>query len=159
MKRYLLPLAIVLVPLTVTVLWAWTPRTVPSERVSDLYRRYADNPHLTVAFVEDFPLNDTLTVDVTTLTATDDEGWDSLCVDFNTPVLPVSYLELFEGKDDLVISYKASSDFTEFLQDIGVSEMNAISISYFNHQVVIFGTKTNEQQHAVLHYNLENQLN
>jgi hypothetical protein len=158
MKRYLLPLVIVLVPLAATVLWVWTPRTVPSERVSDLYRRYEHNPHLTVAYIEDFPVDDTLTVDVTTLTATDNEGWEILTKDFNAPVLPDSFLELSHDKEDLVLTYKASSDSKETLAALGVDQMNTIAVSYFKHCVSFFHTSTNEQQYAVLHYNLKQNI-
>ena len=78
MKRYVLPLLIVLLPVAIYALWEWTPRTVPPERASELYRQYASNPHVTASFLKDFRVNDTVTVDVTLLEAKDDEGWEEL---------------------------------------------------------------------------------
>ena len=78
MKRYVLPLLIVLLPVAIYALWEWTPRTVPPERASELYRQYASNPHVAASFLKDFRVNDTVTVDVTLLEAKDDEGWEEL---------------------------------------------------------------------------------
>ena len=58
------------------------PRTVPIEECSQLYRDFADNPHVAVAFIKDFHVNDTLAVDVTTLQADSDSAWYELLLDF-----------------------------------------------------------------------------
>ena len=51
---------------------------------SVLYERYKDMPGVRVGFVKDFPINDSLTCDVTVFEALTDEGWllmlDSLCL-------------------------------------------------------------------------------
>lgn len=82
MKRYGLPLLIVLLPLAATLLWVWTPRTVPPEEASDLYRQYCRTPGIKAAFIHDFPLNDTEAVDVTVLTAVDTATWHWLRTQF-----------------------------------------------------------------------------
>ena len=154
MKRHLLPLVIVLVPLAATVLWAWTPRTVPPERVSDLYRRYEHNPHLTVAYIEDFPLNDTLTVDVTVLTAIDDEGWDALAGDFHIPPLPEFMQKKIDaGKDIVSIRLTPKIAPGQPMDTTDLPKNNVIVISRKNHTISIFNTDTEEQQDAVAHYN------
>lgn len=53
---------------------AWRMRPEPVEG-SELYQRYKDQPGVRVGFIKDFPLNDTLTCDVTTFEALTDEGW------------------------------------------------------------------------------------
>lgn len=62
---------------------AWRMRPEPVEG-SELYQRYKDLPGVRVGFIKDFPLNDSLTCDVTTFEALTDEGWqlmlDSLCL-------------------------------------------------------------------------------
>lgn len=42
---------------------------------SEFYQRYCDMPGVRVGFVKDFPLNDSVTCDVTTFEALNDEGW------------------------------------------------------------------------------------
>ena len=81
-KRHYILLAIVAVGLLVCAAVALRPRQLPLEECSQLYRDYAHNPHVTVAFIKDFPVNDTLRVDVTTLQATDSTGWHSLMLYF-----------------------------------------------------------------------------
>lgn len=156
MKRILLPLLIVVVPVAATVLWAWWPRTTPPERVSDLYRRYEHNPHLTVAYIEDFPINDTLTVDVTTIRALDAAGWDTLAKDFRIEPLPdILQKKLNEGKD-LVTTFLApkvnpalSMDTTDLLKN------NVVGISQLMHTVSVFSIETESQINAVVNYNLK----
>ena len=154
MKRILLPLLIVVVPVAATVLWAWWPRTTPPERVSDLYRRYEHTPHLTVAYIEDFPVNDTLIVDVTTLTATDDEGWDTLTADFNIPKLP-EFMQgkINAGKDIVSIRLTPKTAPGQPMDTTDLLKNNVIGISRKNHTISIFNTDTKEQQDAVAHYN------
>lgn len=147
---------IVVVPVAATVLWAWWPRTVPTERVSDLYRRYEHNPHLTVAYIEDFPINDTLTVDVTTISALDAAGWDTLAKDFRIEPLPdILQKKLNEGKD-LVTTFLApkvnpalSMDTTDLLKN------NVVGISQLMHTVSVFSIEMESQINAVVNYNLK----
>lgn len=62
-------------------IWQW-PHLFTSRYVSDLYRTYADQPGIDATFLHNFPLNDTLRVDVTLLQATDSSGWERLKKDF-----------------------------------------------------------------------------
>ena len=82
----------------------WLPREAAARRVSDLYRRYEPNPHLSVAFIEGFKVNDTLSVDVTTVTALDDEGWDTLRADYETfPLTDLGKANLEKGIESLMV--------------------------------------------------------
>ena len=154
MKRILLPLLIVVVPVAATVLWAWWPRTTPPERVSDLYRRYEHNPHLTVAYIEDFPINDTLTVDVTTISALDAAGWDTLTADFNIPRLPEFMQEKIDaGKDIVSVRLTPKTAPGQPMDTTDLLKNNVIGISRKNHTISIFNTDTEELQNAVANYN------
>lgn len=73
MKRNAIIYIGVLLMLLATVT-AWKMRPEPVEG-SELYQRYKDQPGVRVGFIKDFPLNDTLTCDVTTFEALTDEGW------------------------------------------------------------------------------------
>lgn len=48
-----------------------------------LYHRYAERKGLTVAEVDGFSLNDSVTVDVVMLQAESDEEWQNLCEEFD----------------------------------------------------------------------------
>ena len=158
MKRYLLPLVIVLLRLAATVLWVWTPRTVPPGRASDLYRQYASNPHLTVSYIEDFHVNDTLSLPVTTIRALDSAGWDLLTNDFNIPNLPEIVLSSMEENEDFVLTFIASGDYKDRYEELGISPSNAISLSYRKHEVSIFNTRDVPEQNAVLKYNIKHSI-
>ncbi|MBP5547179.1 MAG: hypothetical protein J6X59_07900 [Bacteroidales bacterium] len=60
------------------------PRLFHSE-VSDLYRHYEHNPHIRATELHDFPVNDTLAVDVLLLEASSDSAWCALLSDFGMP--------------------------------------------------------------------------
>lgn len=82
MKRFL-GIFIGVLALLLAAVTGWRMRPVASES-SELYERYKDMPGVRVGFIQDFPLNDSLTCDVTTFEALTDEGWqlmlDSLCL-------------------------------------------------------------------------------
>ena len=54
---------------------AWRMRPEPVEG-SELYHRCKDVPGVRVGFIKDFPVNDSVTCDVTTIEALTDEGWE-----------------------------------------------------------------------------------
>lgn len=104
MKRTVVVLLLSLLAVAGVAAWRWWPRTTPPERVSDLYRRYEPNLHLSVAFIEGFKVNDTLAVDVTTVTALDDEGWDTLRADYETfPLTDLGKANLEKGIESLMV--------------------------------------------------------
>lgn len=55
----------------------------PSHAVSELYTRYENVEGVDVSFVKNFQVNDSITVDVTQLEATDSAGWKRLKDDFD----------------------------------------------------------------------------
>ena len=68
---------VLLTVVTAMVAVALWPRT----QVSDLYRRYEHSDHVEATFLRNYPVNDTLTVPVTLLQASDSIGWADMIVD------------------------------------------------------------------------------
>lgn len=99
-KRRVISVAVCLVVAALVLVVKYHPRTVPVEECSQIYRDYADNPHIAVAFIKDFPVNDTLRVDVTTLQATTDSAWCALLFDFG---MPQELIELYNSDKSLFI--------------------------------------------------------
>lgn len=54
----------------------------PSEEVSEVYTRYADDESIDASFIKGYRVNDTLFVDVTLLQAKDSACWERLVEDF-----------------------------------------------------------------------------
>lgn len=60
-------------------------RTVPWEKCSEVYKKYSRVEGVRATYVKDFRVNDTLTVGVTLLEATDSAGWEYLLNAFGEP--------------------------------------------------------------------------
>ena len=60
-------------------------RIFPSGEVGEVYRRYCNRDDIRVEFFKDFRIDDSTTVDVTTLTAKDSASWDNLMREMNRP--------------------------------------------------------------------------
>ncbi len=58
--------------------------------VSEVYRRYRNRSDLNVAFVKDYRIGDSITVDVTTITAKDSAGWEALLREMNVSEIIIS---------------------------------------------------------------------
>ncbi len=58
-------------------------RIFPSGEVGEVYRRYCNRDDIRVEFFKDFRVNDSITVDVTTLTAKDSASWEALLREMN----------------------------------------------------------------------------
>ena len=153
-RRRFIWMLVVALCLVAVGLALWLPRYAAAQRVSDLYRRYADNPHLTVAYIEDFRVNDTVAVDVTTLSALDAEGWETLRKDFNIKPIPdILQEELNNGRDIIVVRMVPKSDPTQPMDTTDLSKNNVIGISNLQHTISIFNTDNESQQDAIMNYN------
>ena len=130
-----------------------TPCTVPYEQCSDIYRKYAGTDGIKAAFVKDYKVNDTVLIDATVLEATTDSAWAVLQNDFNVPIIPEEYRELFDHSIDFRLAPKnnpkALADSIMLNNDIIVVSREAQTISVFHivyeHQLdIIWHTKTHE---------------
>lgn len=75
------------------------PRLLPLGDEGSLYRRYRNMPGIEATYLKDFPVNDTLNVDVVLLVADTDAGWDTLHRDFNlTKVTPIVQQMIDQGR-------------------------------------------------------------
>ena len=108
------------------------PRTVPPEEASELYRRYADTPGVDATFIKGFHVNDTLSLDVTLLQATDSMGWETLVTDFQLPTI------FLTSENHNVIFRKAKKGHTDRQRD-PISENNdQIIVAVDIHAISIF---------------------
>ena len=88
---------------------------------SELYLRYKHADGIKASFIKDYRINDTLTLDVTLLQATDSAGWDTICNKFNLTLQyhaagtqPIEngedILELWKDKEQNIISVASHRD-------------------------------------------------
>ena len=84
MKRsWLITLLFCLLLLGVGATVILMPQRVPYSQCSEIYRRYAAVDGIDATFIRDYPVNDTLLLDVTLLHAKDSAGWERLLNDFH----------------------------------------------------------------------------
>ena len=149
-RRHCIALAILLAAMAVSAWLFLHPRQLPLAECSELYQRYADSPHVSVAFIRDFPVNDTLSLDVTTLTALDSTGWEILKKDFRVlPIPEFTQQQINRGFDIVTMHYAPKSNPTLPMDTTDFLKNNQIAISRLNHTVSIFYTETRAEQNAV----------
>lgn len=155
-KRFWLWLCVILlVEVAAITLWNQWDRIFPSHTVSEVYTKYADADGIRAAFVKDYRINDTVSVDVTFLEATDSASWAILCKDFAIPDVEPELELLFEGGYDWVFTRQVSK--YNYAQVIcgDSSDVEILTYSYQRETVTIFHIKNEDENHAVLYYNLK----
>ena len=99
-------LLLCLLAATVPAALVYRSHTLPLSQCSELYRSYLGNPHIRAAFIKDFPINDTLSVDALLLQADSDSAWCELLTDFGASK---DLITLFKTKKELFVRDSLSS--------------------------------------------------
>ena len=154
MKRsWLITLLFCLLLLGVGATVILMPQRVPYSQCSELYRRYAAVDGIDATFIRDYPVNDTLFVDVTLLQAKDSAGWDMLKRDFGIHDLPPAFQQLVDEGHDLVSTKKIPRQQDLSQQDTSGITYDVAAISRLMHAVSIFHTKDFDERRAVMEHN------
>jgi len=147
----LLFLAIVVMALAVRF---W-PRTIPFDQCGEVYKKYANSPGIKASYIKDFRINDTVSVDVTMLEATDTNGWNIMKEDFRLPVLDsVTQRKIDNGKD-LIFVRPVKKGSCYVTADVDSPECDVKATSYLNHTICLFHVKSLEERRAVKYYNFD----
>ena len=72
---------------------------------SEVYHRYEHRDDLKVGFVKDYRVDDSTTVDVTTLTAKDSAGWEALLREMNIPKSQIDILRKSYNKGNQSVNH------------------------------------------------------
>lgn len=132
------------------------PRLFHSE-VSDLYRRYEHNPHIRATELHDFPVNDTLALDVLLLQATDSLGWETLKTDFNIVTLSPQALQMLKNsKSSVGVRMTPKNDIGAPGDTVNLDNNYLLAIDNLEHSVGIFYTKNDQEREQTWHYHLYN---
>lgn len=147
-RRLKITLLVVLCSLAGAAAYIVWPRTVPFSECSELYQRYADNEHVAASFVRNYRVNDTLTLDVTLLQATDSAGWQQMLEDFEI-IIDESVVEATAKGRDIIAS--AVRPIPEKAKDD--SERYVLGASEYSKTICIYHTHSKEQRLAVISHN------
>lgn len=153
--RHYIALALTLVGVALVVAMLLLPRPLPPDECSDIYRQYKDTPGIKASFIKDYPINDTTTIDVTTLEASSDAGWESLKKTFNIIDYPPEVLPFV---DTMVVEYyfATKDDYSRGMDSVRLNN-DFIAVSRFMKKVTVFNIKEEKQIVAILSYNINKQ--
>ncbi len=121
--------------------------------VSDLYRTYDNLPGIDATYLRGFPLNDTLTVDVTLLHATDSFGWETLKKDFNIADYPPEAL-LYVDTASVTFKYAPKCDHSKEKDTVTLNN-DVVVFSRSRHDISVFEIQTENQIEAILSYKIK----
>ena len=129
---------------------------LPERHVSDLYRRYHNADGIAASYIHNFPVNDTLRLDVTLLEATTDSAWQALCADFAISDI----VETIEDIDPHAIFSRQVNrhDYAQIVRGDS-PDAEILAISYDSKTLSIFHTSNAAEKHAVFHYNYTESIN
>lgn len=129
-------------------------RELPLSQCSDLYRQYADRPGIDATCLHNFPLDDTLTIDVTILQATDSLGWETLKKDFNVKDFPPEVLSMTDSTS-VSFKYAPKGDYS-LPQDTVLLNNDVIVFSRHKHEILVFDIQNETQIDKLLSYRINN---
>lgn len=147
---WLVSLVLVVAAAAATVVRLW-----PRVEVGALYRTYADVPGIDATFLHNFPLNDTLTIDVTILQATDSAGWERLRKDFSIADLPPEALP-FVAPDAVWFKYAPKRDHALPMDSVRLNNDYVVT-SLGKWELSVFDIQKEEQIEAIMYYKLREQ--
>ena len=157
MKRWITTILLALAVAAAVGVVVWR-HVLPMYHVSDFYRRYHNADGIVASYIHNFPVNDTVFVDVTLLEAIDSVGWDILKKDFEVASPPPELQQLVDNGEDLIyvklIPKSTASDtiLNPYPNDV-------LAISPLNRTLTIFHIANAEEKHAVFHHNYKKTIN
>ena len=150
-KNRKLKIVVIFVTVIGGVLMAkYLPGMVPPWQCSEVYKRYKDVEGVRATYIKNYPLNDTLTIGVTLLEATTDSGWAVLQEDFEIPVIPKEFEEIFYG-DSNRVSVKGCPKCVPIFSDGDTLADDLIAISFFKHTIAYFEVRDSGQLKTILY--------
>ena len=140
----------------------YLPGVVPYWQCSEVYKRYHKVEGVRATYVKNYPVNDTLTIGVTLLEATDSAGWEYLKQAFAISTEMVRAAEKIPSfdvwirqtlKDHPEIRYDENDDSSSDTKEV---EIVAISIS--KQEICVLHTQNEQERDAVFYKKIESNL-
>ena len=137
-------------------LWNICSHRVVKSELSEVYNRYKDRSDLRVAFVKDYRIDDSATVDVTTLTAKDSASWENLLREMNYPEMLIKIMnENLRNGNRGVGNYYCKKGLPETRTKIDVPNSQLVIVSPFEKCFYIFDVISKEQAHLIMDFERE----
>ena len=120
-------------------------------QTSEVYRRYAQRDDLKVGFVKDYRINDTLAVDVTTITAPDSASWEALLreMNINEVTIAIQRKAMQKGNSVITTYHSLKNNPDKKLKKANQEELDLVVFSYQDRTIFIFDVASLEQAHII----------
>lgn len=155
MKRWGLKfLLLAIASILVVVAVKYWPRVLTPDQCSEVYRRYKDRDDLSVAFVKDYRIGDSITVDVTTITAKDSVGWEQLLREMNVKegTIEINNRLVREGKHTATTILSAKGYPEKRVSIDTTTSVDLVFFVYSEKCVYVFDANSIDQAHAIADY-------
>ncbi|MBR4229762.1 MAG: hypothetical protein IKR83_03545 [Bacteroidales bacterium] len=113
-------------------LYALNPWNIRGVETSELYQQYANTDGIEAAFIHNYKVNDTLSIDITLLQATDSAGWDLMCSSFNCQPKGVNMDNLKKGIDVMALLTGTAK------REHGLTDSEVAVVSFLGEYICIF---------------------
>ena len=153
-------LGVIALATSVAALCRACDRRVVESECSEVYRRYKDRDDLSVAFVKDYRVGDSITVDVTTITAPDSASWEQLLREMNMPDFFIRqyYEKTRQGHPGLGF-YNCPHNQPEKSCEIDTEDIDLVFYFFDEKTFYIFDVQNKEQAHLIKHYKMKETFN
>ena len=158
-KRSIVSIAIIVVGTFLCSVLFLRAGPLPLKECSAEYLHYRDVGGIKASYVQQFPVNDTLSVAVTILQADDSAGWETLKNDFDIKPFPESFQnDVDRGLDRVSVRLVSKDNPAHTADTVDLRNNNVMATSRLLRSVCIFHTNSVEEQRAVKYSRLEMNL-
>ena len=117
---------------------------------SEVYHRYEHRDDLKVGFVKDYRIDDSTTVDVTTLTAKDSASWEALLREMNVSDLIIEICNKAAKKGNYTVAfYNCKKNHPEQHTEIDIPNTDYVLYSYKEYTLYVFDITSRKQRNAI----------
>ena len=117
---------------------------------SEVYHRYEHRDDLKVGFVKDYRIDDSTTVDVTTLTAKYSAGWEALLREMNVSDLIIEICNKAAKKGNYTVAfYNCKKNHPEQNTEIDIPNTDFVLYSYKEYTLYVFDITSRKQRNAI----------
>ncbi len=122
----------------------------PSDEVSEIYTKYAEQENIDASFIKNYRVNDTVFLDITLLETSDSVTWENLCKDFG-----IASFSLYDKEYKELMTLEHSFDqrlaFDTLVSDNdSVYIMSLIIYSHLNMSMCIFPNIDDNEYDAII---------
>ena len=164
-RKYRIINSLVFVAVAVGILvFRYLPPTVAYWRSSEVYKRYSRVEGVRATYVKDFRVNDTLTIGVTLLEATDSAGWAYLVRAFD---ISQEKLSVFEQAGMDIFVWQALRDNPEKQAatkgdsrdtSLTCNDVVTCACSIKGNKICVFHTQSKDEMVAIDNYNYDKMI-